>query len=753
MIKAEKGKELKMRSHQLRNKNIRVIFFILIFFAASVAMIQASPIDNSKTQDGVKVEVSYGLKGLVRAGNRFPIYLKLTNQGADFEGTITLQSATQDYSNTAMTYVINSLLPATFEGTHSQIVNMEVPVSLKAGETWKRPLMSYFQYNTDRYQIILKNLAGEVVHEETLKINQSNILSVEYLIGVMSEDTQYSGLLSAFPWEYNQILDGSFVRNALFTPEDLTIENLAVGVPDVLIFADYQPSDLSVSQQTALKTWEQQGGILITGADKKNVTELLTAALAKSDVNQIIYRSAGDAAGHDYSILPEMPIKEQPNLVFYAILLLIYALIAGPGLYLLLKRFHKRYYLWGSMICLSLGAVVLIGICGSGTRIRAPFLTYVNIIRQQEDTWSESIDLGLQAPYSNSSNLYIDSSYTIIPWPSGSSENPEDFVDTSTFGKVDLSYKGDKKKITVSDLPPFAMTRYFLNKEHILDENQGLSVSLQVFDGKAEGKVTNLTDFDFKNAVVIMPATGIRIGDLAAGETIEVKDKKVESLEEMGSSLLKKEGRTGKEAFETQVWSGFLNMQNIIRRSESLIMAQVVNPDTSWQSDSGYETYGYSFYYAPAEVNMTKGNLLYCPYAEQYRSDDTITYVPGQAFRYLYMYESEYTATFHLNDILEDSEETELEIQSLWFKPFELQDKYTPTFQGDIDFYNYETQEFDQIKEWKQRFNEDELKKYLNKENEITLRYRIKDEELDETKSYLLPGVHVIGKAGTDAEN
>ncbi|WP_230397543.1 hypothetical protein [Novisyntrophococcus fermenticellae] len=744
-----------MRSFQLRNKSIRIFFFALIFYAASVIIVQASPIDNSRTQDGVKVEISYGLKGLVRAGNRFPIYLKLTNQGADFEGTITLQSATQDYSNTAMTYVINSLLPATFGGTHNQIVNMEVPVSLKAGETWKRPIVSFFQYNTEKYQIILKNLAGEVVYEETLKINQSNILSVEYLIGVMSEDTQYSGLLGQFPWAYDQILDGSFVRNVLLTPEDLTIENLAVGIPDVLIFADYQPGDLSVSQQTALKTWEQQGGILITGADKKNVTELLTAALSKSDVNQIIYRSAGDAAGHDYSVLQDMPIKEQPNLVFYAVLLLIYALIAGPGLYLLLKRFHKRYYLWGGMTCLSLGAVALIGICGSGTRIRAPFLTYLNVMEQQEDSWSESIDLGLQAPYSSSSNLYIDSSYTIIPWSSESSENPENFVDTSTFGKVALSYKGDKKKITVSDLPPFSMTRYFLNKEHILDENQGLSASIHVFDGKAEGRVTNLTDFDFKNAVVIMPATGIRIGDIAAGETIEVKDKKVENLEEMGmeSSLLKREGKAGKDTFETQVWGGFLNMRNITRRSESLIMAQVVNPDTSWQSDSGYETYGYAFYYAPAEVNMTKGDLLYCPYAEQYRSDDTITYIPGQAFRYLYLYESEYTVTFHLNDILEDSGDTDLEIQSLWFKPFELQDKYTLPFQGSIDFYNYETREFDQMKEWNRRFNEEELKEYLNSANEITLRYRIKDVELDETKTYLLPGVHVIGKAGIDAEN
>lgn len=744
-----------MRSFQLRNKGIRIFFFALIFYAASVIIVQASPIDNSRTQDGVKVEISYGLKGLVRAGNRFPIYLKLTNQGADFEGTITLQSATQDYSNTAMTYVINSLLPATFGGTHNQIVNMEVPVSLKAGETWKRPIVSFFQYNTEKYQIILKDLAGEVVYEETLKINQSNILSVEYLIGVMSEDTQYSGLLGQFPWAYDQILDGSFVRNVLLTPEDLTIENLAVGIPDVLIFADYQPGDLSVSQQTALKTWEQQGGILITGADKKNVTELLTATLSKSDVNQIIYRSAGDAAGHDYSVLQDMPIKEQPNPVFYAVLLLIYALIAGPGLYLLLKRFHKRYFLWGGMTCLSLGAVALIGICGSGTRIRAPFLTYLNVMEQQEDSWSESIDLGLQAPYSSSSNLYIDSSYTIIPWSSESSENPENFVNTSTFGKVALSYKGDKKKITVSDLPPFSMTRYFLNKEHILGENQGLSASIHVFDGKAEGRVTNLTDFDFKNAVVIMPATGIRIGDIAAGETIEVKDKKVENLEEMGmeSSLLKREGKAGKDTFETQVWGGFLNMRNITRRSESLIMAQVVNPDTSWQSDSGYETYGYAFYYAPAEVNMTKGDLLYCPYAGQYRSDDTITYIPGQAFRYLYLYESEYTVTFHLNDILEDSGDTDLEIQSLWFKPFELQDKYTLPFQGSIDFYNYETREFDQMKEWNRRFNEEELKEYLNSANEITLRYRIKDVELDETKTYLLPGVHVIGKAGIDAEN
>lgn len=741
----------------LKFKTIISSLCVLVFLIISSVTVQA--FGTSRTQETIEMETSYGMKGMIRPDSPFPLYIKLSNQGMDFEGTVTVRTATQKYVNTAMVYVMNSLLPASSEENYSQVITREIPVVLKSGETWKKSLYSLYRYNNGSFEITLKDARGEVIQEENLKINQAGVMSVEYLIGVMSDNPEYSQLLGGYVWPFETILDTSSVKSLLLQPEDLTVENLNTDMPDVLIFADYSMNDLTVSQQLALKTWEERGGILIENADTQNVLSLLEDAFAKANVNKISERSTLSIRSYDYAsyALMEMPIRDQPNVLVYGILLGVYALAAGPGLYLLLRKLHKRYYLWVSMMALSLGFVVLIGIYSSKTRIRAPFLTYMNVIEQGEDSCREVVEFGMQAPYNSSFSFYVDPSYTLTPWSPDNSFNPEAYVDTSTFGQVSISYQEDKRKITVSNLPSFTMTRYSLNKEQPIGKEEGISTDLQVFNGKANGTITNHTEYDMKNVVVIMPMTGIWIGEISAGETIQVKDKQVDDKEELAEQDYfgkgDKEERKGEVNFEKNAWKSMYNMKNIARTSDSQVLGQIVNSDTSWQMNSGYEAYGYAYYFAPAKVDMTQGDLLYCPYVQQYRSDDSISYLPGLAFSYSYLYELDYTATYHLNDILEDSKGNNLQIESLWFEQRESVDKYSLIFEGMIDFYNYETQKFDHIEDWNRNFNSDELSKYINEANEITIRYLAADNKKDDNKNYIMPNIQAIGKVGEDAEN
>lgn len=752
-------------------KSIIILFCVLILLALSANNVQAminrgifgSALGNSVggvRSDSIKMEISYGMDGFIRPNNKFPINIKLTNQGPDFEGTITVKTATQNMVDSAMVYVVNSLLPDSFEETQNQVITREIPVMVKSGETLRRSLYSISRYNTYKYEITLMDMEGEVVGEEELNIDTSNLLSVEYLVGVMTDNIEYNQILSGFIWPYEQILDRSSVKSLLLQPEDLTVENLNTNLPDVLIFADYQITDLTVNQQVALKTWEEQGGILIEDADTQNIIERLEDKLLKANVNKISERCAMGNSAYDYTsyeMTENMPIREQPNVVAYGIILGVYALGVGPGLYLLLRKQKKRYYLWGSMMALSVLFVIIIGAFGSGTRIRAPFLTYINVTEQSKDTLSEVIDFGLQAPYNSSYSLYVDPSYSLVPWTSENSTDPQSYVHTSSFGQVHISYQEDKRKITVSNNPPFTMTRYSMSREQTLEENKGVSADISVFNGKANGTVTNHTEYDLKNVVVMMPMTGVWIGNVSAGEAVEVKDKQLDYRDEMVGTdyLMSKQGNKipKEQILENQVWEGMIGMRYITRRSESLVMAQIENPDTSWQMNSGYEAHGNSFYFAPAKVQMEQEDLLYCPYVSQYRSDENIPYTPGLAFYFSYMSDNEYTATYHLDDILEESEETNLQIESLWFQQKDKFDKYTIPFSGEIDFYNYRIEEFEQLKDWKQHFSSEELKDYLNDENELTIRYRSEVRDLDENKVCVLPFIHVTGKVGEDAEN
>lgn len=736
---------------------IAILFVVLALLIITSVSVQA--FGNSRIQEPMEMEISYGMKGMVRPDSSFPLNIKLTNQGMDFKGTVTVKTAAQKHVNTAMVYVLDSLLPASFEENYSQVITREIPVVIKSGEIWKKSLYSLFRYNNGNFQITLKDSRGEVIKEETLVIDQAGVISAGYLVGVMSENPEYSRLLSSYVWPFDLIMDTSSVRSVLLQPEDLMVENLDTDMPDILIFADYSIDDLTVSQQLALKTWEERGGILIEGADTQNVLSLLEDAFVDADVNKIADRSAMGFRTYDYAsyALMEIPIRDQPNVIVYAILLGVYALAAGPGLYLLLRKLHKRYYLWFSMMALSLGFVVLIGVYGSKTRIRAPFLTYMSVIEQEEENCRETVEFGMQAPYNSSFSLYVDPSYILTPWSSENSFNPENYVDTSTFGQVNISYQEDQKKITVSNLPSFTMTKYSLNRDQPIEKEEGISTNLQVFDGIANGTITNHTEYDIRNAVVLMPMTGIWIGEIPAGETIQVKDKQVDDREELVELNYFGKGekgeRKGEERFEESAWQTMYNMKNIARTSDSQVMGQIVNPDTSWQMNSGYEAYGCAYYFAPANVDMVQGDLLYCPYVQQYRSDDSVSYLPGLAFSYSYLYDQEYTATYHLNDILEGSRGDYLQIESLWFEQREHVGKYSLIYEGTIDFYNNETQEFDQIEDWNRTFHTDELGKYLNEDNEITIRYIGTDKKKDDNKTYVMPSIQVIGKVGDDAEN
>ena len=736
---------------------IAILFVVLALLIITSVSVQA--FGNSRIQEPMEMEISYGMKGMVRPDSSFPLNIKLTNQGMDFKGTVIVKTEAQKHVNTAMVYVLDSLLPASFEENYSQVITREIPVVIKSGEIWKKSLYSLFRYNNGNFQITLKDSRGEVIKEETLVIDQAGVISAGYLVGVMSENPEYSRLLSSYVWPFDLIMDTSSVRSVLLQPEELMVENLDTDMPDILIFADYSIDDLTVSQQLALKTWEERGGILIEGVDTQNVLSLLEDAFVDADVNKIADRSAMGFRTYDYAsyALMEIPIRDQPNVIVYAILLGVYALAAGPGLYLLLRKLHKRYYLWFSMMALSLGFVVLIGVYGSKTRIRAPFLTYMSVIEQEEENCRETVEFGMQAPYNSSFSLYVDPSYILTPWSSENSFNPENYVDTSTFGQVNISYQEDQKKITVSNLPSFTMTKYSLNRDQPIEKEEGISTNIQVFDGIANGTITNHTEYDIRNAVVLMPMTGIWIGEIPAGETIQVKDKQVDDREELVELNYFGKGekgeRKGEERFEESAWQTMYNMKNIARTSDSQVMGQIVNPDTSWQMNSGYEAYGCAYYFAPAKVDMVQGDLLYCPYVQQYRSDDSVSYLPGLAFSYSYLYDQEYTATYHLNDILEGSRGDYLQIESLWFEQREHVGKYSLIYEGTIDFYNNETQEFDQIEEWNRTFHTDELGKYLNEDNEITIRYIGTDKKKDDNKTYVMPSIQVIGKVGDDAEN
>jgi hypothetical protein len=153
------------------------------------------------------------------------------------------------------------------------------------------------------------------------------------------------------------------------------------------------------------------------------------------------------------------------------------------------------------------------------------------------------------------------------------------------------------------------------------------------------------------------------------------------------------------------------------------------------QLDSSYDAYGLTMLEVPIDVDYTNNDLLYTSYVpiknEEYSSSGDI------------MYSDEMILTYNLGTDLTDID--------LYFNDLSYYDEeYYKTFSGHIYFYNQFTSLYDPVDLSSKHITIEQLKPYLNEENEIIIKYV---EEFDkEEKQALLPSLSTIGRIN-DAQN
>ena len=89
-----------------------------------------------------------------------------------------------------------------------------------------------------------------------------------------------------------------------------------------------------------LHRWQQEGGILLTVEDGQDFFEVFENFLNGESRPTFFDRLSEKwgyvvYTGYDTS---QIPVRKRPGLIKYFILILFYACLAGPGLYLILKK-------------------------------------------------------------------------------------------------------------------------------------------------------------------------------------------------------------------------------------------------------------------------------------------------------------------------------------------------------------------------------------------------------------------------------
>ncbi len=780
---------------------------------------------NAVDPEQLTATLECGWKGMCGGNNQVPATVTLTNNGPEFHGTLKLRvSLNSDISGYD---VAARFLEQLFVGVRSaisernQTYTYELPVEIPQNGTVQKELtLSLIAINSTFVTISLEDQNGTVVFENMETVTTRNIFQNEIVVAVLeAEDGGCASRING-----TEVGDLSYALHAVsIRPEELTEEMALAGAPDILILLDYSRGMLEEEQRKNLERWEANGGISIelkgeffsdidpSGAagatmeqvfrrDPAKVMQILFPEDVVSKLPSVMsgmYLDSYDSA----MLLEDKPIRRQPSSVLFIVLIVGYAVLAGPVLYLALRKRNRRYYLWAGICAMSVVFVLVITLLGRATTMNAPVIVYQNVLNQNGAVLEEKLDFEIQAPYNSGYTVYLDPSYRMSP-AMAMNYSPTETEGTAGMGyeQISLAYGETKNRISISNQSSFALNAFTLSREKT-PETEGLVSDLRWKDKKISGTVSNQTGFALENCILMLPGHMVSLGALEQGEVLELDGLETESVRESYEWLRQRFDDTDLlENYSTQI-----DFWNLNRLEDSMLIAQVQDWEASFQLYSGYETVGTVLYTARAAVsNVDENGVVYCPYAQQYYSTEQIPFSYSNCPGSLIMSGQQMEVTYYLNALFEESDlrrqclamlvqeiftspemvaamddglisgnleyirsmmeepQEVLSMQnkrivSIAFERLDVHSEDWKCFSGAIEVYNYSTGVYEELEDW--TLTDVAAKRgipspYLRNGNQLRVRYTLAEEEIassqyEYTGSFLMPDLVVTAVNGT----
>lgn len=489
------------------------------------------------------------------------------------------------------------------------------------------------------------------------------------------------------------------------------------------------------------------------------VDKLLTALLGEDKLNYLssyLYYGNSSKYWSVQSILNTGNVDKLPNLPLYVIVILGYIVLAGPGLYLILKKQERRRFYRMGVLVLSLGFAAIIYLMGVGTRFKNTFFTYATI----QDTSDKSVDeytyINIRTPYNKPYAVSLDPDYDLFPitrsyyydmTPIPKFTGAEDY-------RMKAEHKEEETKVSAQNVTAFTPKYFSLMKKTPNTSHQGLTGDVTLFDGKVTGTITNGYAFPVEKAAVMMYGQMVVIEELEPGETVKLDDLPVINYPLNNSYLIA--GRvTGGYRYEkpdiededymlalsrSNILSFYLDNFTSVYSPEARIVAFGRDQnDSRFLVKGDYETYGMTMFTSAIDISTKKNGYTYR--SALMKAPKTVSgqyYAPGN-----YAYGVDPVA-------LEYSLGNDLEVESLTFE--KLADEFVNgsknnsmvMFTGSIYFYNHDTGVYDLMDSKKSAYSAAELEPYLSPGNTMTIKYVF--ENTTDYSWVTLPMLTVLGR-------
>ena len=716
-------------------KHIRgIVLVLLILLLPCLVWAEDEP------ENDIEITLNWGFNG--KAGNSdacLPVTATLTNHGEAFEGQLEMEVPVAGNQESdlgeSLTMIGNDM-----DYTRSKVCVWKKNIALAAGETRQETFYLTFPWANGTVQAYLKD-GSRTVQTESLSKNFSANQNIALIgvIGAQPEDVQQlDGIqISA---DTTEGMGDIFVSVYQMDASEIPDSWKDLGQLDALLIKS--EAAISGEQWVTLHRWQQEGGILLTAEAGQDFFEIFQDFL-NGETRPTFFDRISEKWGYVVSTgydTSQIPVRKRPSLIKYFILILFYACVAGPGLYLILKRQGKRKYFWSGVTLLSVLFLGIMAVMGTSTRLTAPVLTMKRMYTQQDHIWGETMQLGVQAPYNSTYQLYLDKSYHLTM--SSESGYSVEEVNTDITDKVEIYEKEDCYKLTFSRLPVFAGNAFFLNRDHAVSPEEEIQIHASGDNEHIEGRWKNPTGYRIENAILVLTNRIVFLGDLEPGEEGTFSEK----IHSYGNGGLEKILRKYLDLKDAEYPDYAVNavMEQVwdAQRKETegvCLLGTISNSDTSFEMNSGYEVDGISQFYMPVDISWQKEEgTIFCPNAEVLASVESGSATAGTNL----MYGQDAVLNYDLSGL---GEITEIK----FFKPEYDDPKYFESFRGQVAFYCWSSGEYETILKWEKVFDRTELEKYLSADGTLRVRYQVADDMDVTNKNCTLPCLQITGKVVT----
>ncbi len=454
------------------------------------------------------------------------------------------------------------------------------------------------------------------------------------------------------------------------------------------------------------------------------------------DLAQVVYSGNSDYYTSIQALINTGNVEKLPNLTLYVILIVIYLLILGPGMYLFLRHRNLQNYYRRGVLILAFVFVVIIYLVGSATRFRSTFYTYATILDSMDGYVTDTTYVNIRNPYNRTFEVSLDPDYAVLPITRSQRNMPwqNTGITVEDDYQIRIEQLLDRTLLTAQNVAAFSPRYFELKKRNSNEEGEGISGEISYFDGVITGWIKNDYSYTLENIAVILYGNLVTIENIEPGEIKELDDLTVLSFP-LNASQIVAEYITGQSSF---AYSDIGNTEYLRAMKRAAMLqfymdnymmgytadAKIIafsqeKEDTSFLVQSEGDTYGITMLTSSLSVASSRNGQVYRSVLMK-----TPVVVTG-----------EYNARNNTMNgalplTLEYQLGTDLLVEDLTFRS--VSDAFTgigderdqaTIFSGSMYLYNHITGSYDKLDTVDAVLSTEDLRPYLSPGNILTVRY------------------------------